>query len=92
MVKAGWRILSTEEALEALRLAGELHAGKRVLPPEIVEKKKEIEVAIRNAGLFITHLRVVDQGMINEVVEMKLQLDALYCSWVSQETRKRTLH
>ncbi|HWB33942.1 MAG TPA: hypothetical protein VG753_01305 [Candidatus Paceibacterota bacterium] len=81
-----WGVMSPEDALKLIELAGDYHRGKRKLPPEIIEKKKQIEAAIRNAELFMVHLRVVDQGMVNDIVQMKLDLDALYSNWAQRET------
>lgn len=75
------RFMSTEGALELLRLAGEVHAGKRRLPSEIVAKKREIAAAKRNAELFILRFRVVDERMVWQVVSLMLDLDALYAAW-----------
>ena len=92
-IKASLSFLSPEEALTVLRQAGEVHKGKRKLPPEIVKKRKEIEEAIRNAELFLLRLRVVDEGMVNHAVQLKFELDALYGAWAKRETKtKYTLH
>ncbi len=80
-----YRILSTDEAMTMLRLAGEYYRGKRKLPPEIVAKRKEIEAATRNAELFMINLRVVDVAMVDRVVQLKLELDTLYGSWAISE-------
>lgn len=70
-----------------IRLAGDFHSGKRRLPPEIIAKKKEIKAAIRNAEAFMINLRVVDVGMVERVVQLKLELDTLYGNWAISETR-----
>jgi hypothetical protein len=87
-----FRVLSPEEAVTLLRLAEEHHKSGRELPPEIIEKKREIEAATKNAELFIACFRVVDHSMVDNVVQLKLQLDALYGAWATRETTKPTVH
>lgn len=70
--------MSTQAALALVRIAGEIRAGNRTLPPEILAKQKEVAVAIRNAELFVTGLGTVDYGMIKRVTDLRLELDALY--------------
>lgn len=82
---AGMRILSQEAALTALQLGRELREGKRKLPPEIVEKKKEIAAATRNAELFMARTGAVDYGMVDHAVALRLELDALYAQWAESE-------
>lgn len=85
-----YRVLSREEALTFLELVREYHQGKRRLPREIEKKREEIEAAIQNAELFLLKLRVVDHGMMDHVVELKLELDALLGQWAQSGTS--TLH
>lgn len=80
------KVHSPEEVQTLLRLCKETHKDKRPLPPEIVEKKQQIEAATRNAELFTARLRQVDQGMINDIVLMKRELDTLYSRWIQEET------
>lgn len=54
-------------------------------PPKIVAKRRQIDAATRNAVLFMQRLRVVDEGMINDIVRMKLELDGLYTEWLVDE-------
>jgi hypothetical protein len=79
--------MTTKGALTLLRMSGEYHAGKRSLPPEISALKQRIKSATRNAELFTARLRVVDEGMINDIVRMKLELDGLYARWGESEAR-----
>ena len=88
----GIRCLSREAALTALRLTEELHTGARELPPEIVEQKKRIEAAKRNAALFMVRVGAVDEGMINYAVGLMLELDRLYAQWAESETPSLSLH
>jgi len=81
------RFMSTEGALELMRLAGEVHAGNRRLPPEIVAKKWEIAAAKRKAELFVLHFRVVDEWMVRQVVNLMHELDALYAAWGENNAR-----
>lgn len=81
-----YRSLSPAEVETMMRLAREFHREKRPLPPDIVELKKKIEGATRNAELFQVRLRVIDEGMLREIVAMKFNLDQLYAEWVAQET------
>ncbi len=82
-----FRILSKEAALTALRMAEEVHAGTRPLPPEIIAKKAEIEVATRKAYLFICYFRVIDYGLLQRALKLRLELDALYAHWAEDEAR-----
>lgn len=79
------RYLSKNEALTLLRMAEELHKGKRSFPPEIMEKKREIAAATRNAHLFIIRTGQVAEDMIEQVTRLRLELDSLYGSWVESE-------
>jgi|GEM_PF-4378967 len=81
----GWKFLSNAAAMRMLDLADEVHAGKRSLTPEIVEKKRQIAVATRNAYLFIVRTGTVDYSMIHAVTELRLQLDTLYGQWAESE-------
>jgi hypothetical protein len=83
---SGMKVLSPKEARVALRLAGEYHKGKVPLPPEIVAKKKEIGAATKNAHLFIVRTGAIDEGMVRDVVQLKLELDTLYSRWAQRET------
>lgn len=80
------RYLTRAEVETALYLGEQVHKGKRPLPPEIVLKKVEIEKETRNAELFMARVGAIDEGMINHVVQLKLELDALYGAWVASET------
>lgn len=86
------RTLSFAEVETMMRLAEEHHRGGRELPPEIAEKRREIEAAIKNAELFIVCTAAVDYGMVDKVLQLKLELDALYGAWTVRETEKPTLH
>jgi hypothetical protein len=78
--------MSKEAALATLRLAEEVHAGKRPLPPEILDLKARIAKACRNAYLFMYTFNVVDEGMVQKAVGLKLELDILYIDWAESET------
>ena len=56
------------------------------------KKKKELEDAIRNAELFIATLRVVDMGMVNQVRELHVELEAFAGHVDTDEPKKRTVH
>jgi hypothetical protein len=75
------RFMSPDEAMRALNKAGKLHKGEISLPSEIVKLKALIEAKTRNAELFAEKFRVVDEGMLREIVQLKLQLDGLYTKW-----------
>lgn len=75
------RFMTPTEASYALDKAGKFHAGEIKLPPEISEMKRIIAEKTRNAELFMARLRVVDEGMIREIVALKLRLDNLYGKW-----------
>lgn len=81
----GLRILSRSAAMTAMRLGREVHSGKRKLPPEIILKKKQIEAETLNAELFMVRVGAIDEGMVNRVVQLKLQLDVLYGNWAESE-------
>lgn len=80
--------MTTEGALALLRMSGEYHSGRRTLPPNITALKRRIAQATRNAELFTARLRVVDEGMINDIVRMKLELDGLYARWGESEVSR----
>lgn len=84
---AGWKVLTPNEATTFLKMAGEVQKGKRRLPPEIVEIKKRIATATRNAELFTARLRQVDQGMVYEIVQLRLEYDRLLGEWAKSETK-----
>lgn len=71
------RFMSPEEALALLQTAERIHAREEELPPEIIAIGIAIEKATRRAHLFMIRLGRVDEGMVNEVVALKLQRDAL---------------
>ena len=85
------RTMNRAEVSTMLRLAKEVHDGTRELPPEIKELRKKIADSICNAELWMMRLNMtLPQMMIDEIVAMKLSLDALYCIWTKSETP--TLH
>lgn len=75
------RFMTPTEAAYALEKAGKLHAGLVKLPPEVKQTEELITSKIRNAELFTARLRAVDEGMINEIVQLKVHLDAMYAKW-----------
>src|SRR5262245_33080756 len=77
--------MSRRAAQAAIRLSGEVYSGKRVLPPEIVAMKQQIKAATRNAELFMARLNVVDEGMVRDIVSMKIKLDGLFAKWAKGE-------
>ena len=88
---AKFSFLDRNAAFTLLQLTEEYWSGDRELPPEIVAKRKQIEALTRNAELFMARLRVVDLGMIDEIVEAKLELDTLLGRWAQSETPRTTL-
>jgi len=75
------QFMSREAALDLMRLSEEVSSGKRKLPKEIEDKKKEIAKATRKAELFVIMLGVVDEGMVMQVVRLKIDLDRLYAQF-----------
>ena len=81
------RFLSISETRTLMRVAKDYHAGKIPLPPEIVALKRKIAAKTRNAELFIARTGAVDNGMVFEIVDMRMRLDSLYGAWVRGENR-----
>ncbi len=71
-----------------MRATDEVWSGKRELPREIAALRLEIHAAIETATLFMCITGKVDNGMVYQVVDLKLQLDRLYCDWAYRETAK----
>jgi len=75
------RMMTPDEMERVMRKAKLLHSGKINLPPEIVGLKKLIAEKIRNAELFTARLRVVDEGMVHEITQLRLRLDGMYAEF-----------
>lgn len=75
------KFMTPAQAIYALNKAGKYHRGDIELPDDIVKLRKLIAEKTRNAELFLLKLRVVDEGMIREIVQLKLNLDVLYSRW-----------
>lgn len=86
------KFLNTVEATAALEVAGKFNRGEINLPPEILEKKKDIKRAIRNAELFMALMRVVDMGMVHDITRMRLELDGLYVAWIQRNAQEKSIH
>lgn len=80
------RVMTREEANTAMRLAGEVHQGRRKMPPEIIAKRHRIRVATKNAEDVMDMFRQVDMSLVNDIVRMRLELDTLYSEWTRSET------
>ncbi len=83
-----FRIMDRSEVETLLRIGRDLHEGRTDVPDEIKELRERIKKAIENAELFVALFRVVDMTMVHTVVEMKLELDALYGDWIVAENHK----
>ncbi len=70
------RFLSPEATLRLLGLAKSPYH-----PKVIVDLKNEIEAETRAGELAFSIEKVVDEKCIEKIVQMKLQLDALYGAW-----------
>lgn len=79
------RFLSPNEARTLLRLAGQYHRWQLTLPPDIAALKRQIEVETQIAELFTARTGAVDYNMVNSIVGLKLDLDALYAKWAVDE-------
>ena len=82
-----WKILTRNEASSLMSLADKYHRGEISLPPEIQTIKSRIKNATRNAELFMVRTGAVDENMVQEVVNLKLELDTLYGRWAESEVR-----
>jgi hypothetical protein len=79
------RTMDPKDALNLMRLAGEVWAGKRSLPPDILAKKREVLRARRMAEAFWIRFRVVDHGLVYQAASLMHDLDALYAAWAERE-------
>ena len=79
-----FRVLSVQAALELLRINRDLHEGTLTFPSEILECKRALREATRNAELFLYRMRTVDYSMVDHVVNLKLELDRLYGQWAER--------
>lgn len=73
------------QALDIIRLAREVHEGKRHFSPEIIRINQEIEEAERQARLFLIKFKQVDEGMIYNVVALLVERDRLYGQWIDSQ-------
>ncbi|HEX2792599.1 MAG TPA: hypothetical protein VHO23_02695 [Candidatus Paceibacterota bacterium] len=76
------RVLSTQAALELLKLRPSVvHI---LAPREVKLKQHELATATRNAELFYARTGQIDHGMIQDVTELRLQLDTLIGEWAER--------
>ena len=73
----GMRFLSPDEALRALELS-----SKPYRPKAVIELREQIAAETRAANLNASVTGFIDPERVEKIVQMKLQLDALYCDWV----------
>ena len=81
------RTMTPMEAVAALELSGQYHRGEIALPPYITEKQHEVAEANRRAALFLAVTGAVDEGMVYDAVQRRLELDGLYGRWASEHSR-----
>jgi hypothetical protein len=78
--------MTPKEAGTLLSLAGDFHAGRIQLPPEIMEIDRKIAVAKHKAFTFFVRLGAVDMSLMNDVVRLMHEKDSLYAEWACSET------
>ncbi len=70
------RVLSQKASLRAFELAKSSYR-----PAVIIELTEKIEAKIRVAEFRASFTGLIDQGLVEEIVAMKLELNALYGDW-----------
>lgn len=71
------RVLTPEETSRMFELA-----EKPYRPKEITDLKEQIEAKTRLAEFRFSVNGLIDHELIQEIVKMKLELDALYGDWI----------
>ncbi len=90
MSRYAYGMLDRDAAVELLETILAAYEDAPALPDDIDELRRRIERFIKNAELFIARLRVVDQGMIDDIMGLKLELDGLYAGWVEKKSAGET--
>ena len=69
---------------EMAKKAAELRSSP-YRPPEIIRLNKEIEGKKRLAEFRLSITGIVDTGIVQEIVELKLEKDKAYGDWLMRE-------